>query len=88
MVAHSAVRTDIAKQREAAYKDWLKDADSATLIAELFSYLDYTEESDSGRVFHPISISSCRLLLSPMVDNLLAELRKRGDGYEAYGQPY
>jgi hypothetical protein len=88
MVAHSAVRTDEANKRQAAYEDWLKDTDTATLVAEFISYLDYTEESDSGRVFHPIGISSCRVVISPMIDLLLKELRKRGDGHETYKQSY
>ncbi len=30
------------------------------LVRELFYYLDKTEETDEGRVFHPVVVSSCR----------------------------
>jgi hypothetical protein len=37
------------------------------LVKELFEFLDATEESDSGRVFHPIAISCCRAMkLEPL----------------------
>ena len=30
------------------------------LVKELFELLDRTEETDEGRVFHPVKISCCR----------------------------
>lgn len=45
------------------------------MIAKLFEFLDYTEESDSGRVFHPITFSCCRVMMhQPFVD-LLTEMK-------------
>lgn len=34
-----------------------------TLVKDFFTFLDYTEETDSGRVFHPIAVSCCRALM-------------------------
>jgi hypothetical protein len=44
-------------------------------IKELFEFLDYTEESDSGRIFHPITISSVRVMMSPKVEDLLLRMK-------------
>lgn len=46
-----------------------------SLVKELFRYLDYQEESDGGRLFHPVTISCCRVLMMPAIDELLAELK-------------
>jgi hypothetical protein len=67
----------MSKDIEKAYKKKLKELSSEELIQEFISYLDYTEESDSGRVFHPIQISSCRALMSPCIAMLIKEMRKR-----------
>ena len=45
------------------------------LVRELFKFLDYTEESDNGRIFHPIQISCCRALMSEPLDKVLKELK-------------
>lgn len=75
-----SIRTDEkAKKAEQDYIYSLQNMEDRELIAELFSYLDYTEESDSGRVFHPITISSCRVGLSPGLDMVLKHLRARAD---------
>ena len=48
------------------------------LVKELFSYLDTIEISDSGREFHPISISCCRVMkmkeLSECIEALKASI--------------
>ena len=54
------------------------------IVKELFDYLDYTEESESGRVFHPISFSSCRVGLSTPFTLVLAALRKKVNEYHDY----
>lgn len=46
-----------------------------TLVKEFFSYLDYTEESDSGRVFHPVTLSCCRALMTPKVNECLQKMK-------------
>ena len=45
------------------------------LVRELFKFLDYTEESDNGRIFHPIQISCCRALMSEPLGKVLKELK-------------
>jgi hypothetical protein len=47
------------------------------LVKELFDeYLDVTEESDSGRVFHPIQVSCCRAMKSEPLGALLKRMRE------------
>ena len=46
------------------------------LCRELVAYLLIEEESDSGRVFFPNVISSCRVLHSQRMNEILRELRK------------
>ena len=77
MAQSLAINTTLSKSIEKAYKKKLKELSSEELIQELLSYLDYTEESDSGREFHPIQISSTRILMSPCIDMLIKEMRKR-----------
>lgn len=45
------------------------------LVKELFKFLDYTEESDEGRLFHPVSISCCRALMTEPLGKVLKELK-------------
>lgn len=44
-------------------------------VKEFFEYLDYQEESDSGRLFNPIQISCCRVMKVEPLDKLLAEMK-------------
>lgn len=46
------------------------------LCRELCAYILIEEESDSGRVFHPNTISSCRVLHSQRMNEILRELKK------------
>ena len=46
------------------------------LIKELFSYLDYTEESDLDRIFHPIQISCTRVMMMGGLNKCLKDLKK------------
>jgi hypothetical protein len=46
-----------------------------TLVKDFFVFLDYTEESDSGRIFHPIAISCCRALMIEPLSACLNKLR-------------
>lgn len=39
-------------------------------------YLDYTEESDSGKIFHPIEISCCRATKVKDLENLLDTMKE------------
>jgi hypothetical protein len=45
-------------------------------LKKFFEMLDYTEESDSGRIFHPINISCVRALMVKPLDEVLGRLRK------------
>jgi len=46
------------------------------LVKSLFTdYLDVTEESDQGRVFHPTFITSCRVMKVEPLNKLIAELK-------------
>jgi len=46
-------------------------------VKELFeNYLNVIEESDSGRLFHPTTISTCRALKIEPLSNLLDKLRE------------
>jgi hypothetical protein len=47
-----------------------------TLVRDFFTFLDHTEESDSGKIFHPITISCVRVL---MIEPLSACLNKMKD---------
>jgi hypothetical protein len=47
------------------------------LVEWLFEYLDYTEESDGGSIFHPVTISCCRAMMHEPLDQLLKELKSR-----------
>lgn len=44
-------------------------------VKEFLSYLDYVEESDSGREFHPIHISCSRIGMYPKVSGTLNKLK-------------
>lgn len=72
-----AVNITKSNEIEKEYAQELSKMDVKQLVKELFSYLDYTEESESGRIFHPISIGSCRALISPCLDMTIKELRKK-----------
>jgi len=46
------------------------------LLTELMDILDIEEESDSGTIFHPVHISSCRCMLTQKVSDLLKKINK------------
>lgn len=46
------------------------------LVLELFSILDAEEESDSGRVFHPVYISSCRVMQTERLRRILPRMKE------------
>jgi hypothetical protein len=51
--------------------------DLQELVKEFFTYLDYTEESEGGREFHPISIGSCRVLMTQPLNMCINKLREK-----------
>lgn len=50
--------------------DDLKD-----LVRRMFAILDIEEESDSGKVFHPTYISSCRSHAADQLDVILERMK-------------
>jgi len=46
------------------------------LCRELASFILLEEETDSGRVFRPIEISSCRVMYSMRINEILKELKQ------------
>ena len=48
----------------------------ADLVKQFISILDITEESDSGRLFHPTNITSCRAGDLQKIGELVEELRR------------
>ena len=48
----------------------------ADLVRQFISILDITEESDSGRLFHPTNITSCRAGDLQKIGELIEELRR------------
>lgn len=81
MVKQFSIRTENHDKEAAAYQEYIDGMSAPELMAEFISYLDYEEESDSGRVFHPIQISSVRAMMTPALDMVIKEMRKRSDGY-------
>ena len=46
-------------------------------VKEFFNkYLNYVEESDSGSLFHPISVSCCRVMMLEPLGKLLETMRE------------
>ena len=45
-------------------------------IREFFKILDSKEESDSGRVFSPVYISSCRVWESKKLETIIKRMRE------------
>jgi hypothetical protein len=41
------------------------------LIKEFMDLLSIAEETDNGRKFYPVCVSSCRVLLTPRVNKVL-----------------
>jgi hypothetical protein len=71
---------EITEGFEALEKIRQLEADNAELKATVRSFfqdfLDVREESDNGRVFAPITISSCRCMMIEPLAEVLAKMRK------------
>ena len=46
------------------------------LVKEFFSILDEVEETNSGREFHPVHISSCRVMKTQRLSEIFTEMKK------------
>lgn len=77
MAVSFAVRSDVTKELKRVYTALLDNMSTEDLVREFLSYLDYTEESEGGREFHPITIGSCRVLMSQPLDMCLKKLREK-----------
>jgi hypothetical protein len=54
-----------------------ENADLKTTVHSFFQdFIDIREESDSGRVFAPVTISSCRCMMVEPLAEVLAKMRK------------
>jgi hypothetical protein len=84
MATSFAIRKDVSKILKQEYKELLDKMSLEELVEEFISYLDYQEESDSGRVFNPITIGSCRVLMSQPLDMVLTKLREKKDHVDKY----
>jgi hypothetical protein len=69
VTAHSLIETVRRLNKE---NDELK----ATVRSFFEDFLNVREESDSGRVFAPITISSCRVMMTEPLGNLLNKMRE------------
>ena len=77
MVFSLAVRADRSEDLRKEYKEKLDGMSIVDLVNEFFSYLDYTEESEGGTEFHPITIGSCRCLMSEPLQMCITKLREK-----------
>jgi hypothetical protein len=50
--------------------------DPKELIKEFMGYLDYTEESDNGTLFHPVCITCSRVILHNEISACLTRMKK------------
>ena len=51
----------------------------AEAVRELFEILDIVEVSDEGKEFHPVYISSVRILLNPKIGDVLKRMKEYSD---------
>lgn len=77
MVTSFSVSTPRSDVQEEEYRKRLEELDLLDVVKEFLSYLDYTEETDSGTEFHPITIGSCRVLMTRPLSMCLEKLRER-----------
>ena len=53
----------------------MRDEELRVCVKEFFEkYLNYAEESDSGKMFHPIVVSCSRVMMTEPLNNLLARM--------------
>ena len=57
-----SVRIKENNRRMEEYANKLNNADLKEVVKEYLSFIDATDESESGNVFHPISFGCCRVL--------------------------
>ena len=53
------------------------DTELKQLVKRFFDdFLDYTEESDNGVMFHPIQVSCCRVMKLEPLNELLRQMKE------------
>ena len=53
----------------------MRDAELRVCVKEFFDkYLNRTEESSGGKMFHPITVNCCRVMMTEPLNNLLARM--------------
>lgn len=45
-------------------------------LKRFFEYLDYTEESDGGKMFHPITVTCCRAMMIEGLNDTLRDMKE------------
>ena len=80
---HRAVDCEWLDEIEAVLAE--PEQELETLVKDFFeNYLDTWEESDSGREFHPITISCCRCMKVEPLDKLLTRMRELSEAKPPY----
>ena len=51
-------------------------SDLKNLVKEFFAILDEVEETSSGREFHPVYISSCRVMKTKRIHGIFTKMKK------------
>ena len=77
MAISFAARTDVTEILRKEYQEKLSKMPLEEVVREFLSYLEYTEETDSGRVFRPICISSVRALMNEPLEMVLELLKEK-----------
>jgi hypothetical protein len=71
------VKKELALQRLSDISQEIEQTELQTLVKSFFEdYLDYQEESDSGRVFNPIHVSCTRVMMIEPLAKLLMRMRE------------
>ena len=88
MVLHSLLKeaADEIQQNRVDLEEYRRDTEHMkSLLVRLFEFLDLTEESDSGNIFHPITITSRRADKQQPLEDLLVEMKKSKDVFRSEG---
>lgn len=71
--AHHAATESLLANASAEVKRLTELSDATR---EWFAYLDRTEESDEGRVFHPVSFGCCRAMWVDRINAIMADMKR------------
>jgi 3'-phosphoadenosine 5'-phosphosulfate sulfotransferase (PAPS reductase)/FAD synthetase len=51
-------------------------AELKQVVREFFKFLDLVEESDGGRMFHPVTIGCCRAMMLEPLNEILDKMKE------------